>query len=328
MEKVIQGILGKLETGDVQAHGNMTVVPLFIAVDGGPKYQSLGKALAQGLLVITEVSEGGMVPELKVINKGDLPVLLLDGEELAEAKQNRMLNTTILLRKNSEMVIPVSCTEHGRWSYVSKTFDESGNVVHRRLRRDHVASVHASLREGRQYRGDQAQAWDGIARIAEEAAAPTATGAMRDVFAARESDLEGYTGAFRCAAGQKGMAVVVNGEVAGVDFLSHGPVFEELFPKLVRSYAMDALLQKGNKGGGDAVSQVKGFLEKAGACEESRYKSAGHGWDHRFEGLTVVGSALVSRAAVIHPALFPKDENGGTQTGRMSSASQRRRFRQ
>ena len=60
---------------------------------------------------------------------------------------------------------------------------------------------------------------------------------MRDVFAAREAELEGYTDALRYAAGQKGMAVVVNGEVAGMDLLSQGPVFKELFPKLVRSYA-------------------------------------------------------------------------------------------
>ena len=44
--------------------------------------------------MITEVSEGGSVPELRVVNKGDARILVLDGEELRGAKQNRVLNTT------------------------------------------------------------------------------------------------------------------------------------------------------------------------------------------------------------------------------------------
>ena len=36
---------------------------------------------------------------------------MLAGEEPVGAKQNRILNTTILLKKHSETTIPVSCTK-------------------------------------------------------------------------------------------------------------------------------------------------------------------------------------------------------------------------
>ena len=92
------------------------------------------EAIECSLLTVTEVSEGGHVPELKVINRGDKPVLLIDGEELVGAKQNRVLNTTILLKEKSETVIPVSCTEHGRWSYKSGHFEESAYMMSANLR--------------------------------------------------------------------------------------------------------------------------------------------------------------------------------------------------
>jgi hypothetical protein len=70
--------------------------------------------MESGLFTVTVVSEGETVPELKVINKGGRAVLLLDGEELSGAKQSRVLNATNLMAAQTEVIIPVSCTEHGR----------------------------------------------------------------------------------------------------------------------------------------------------------------------------------------------------------------------
>ena len=133
MEKIIGDYLSSIELGDVQQHKNMAVFPLFTSLNHGPEYLTLKEALALGVLVITEISEGGSVPNLKAINKGDLPILLLDGEELAGAKQNRVLNTTILLKEHSETVIPVSCTEQGRWSYRSAEFADSDVIMAQKL---------------------------------------------------------------------------------------------------------------------------------------------------------------------------------------------------
>jgi hypothetical protein len=64
-----------------------------------------------------------------VVNRGNKPVFLVEAEDMAGAKQNRVLNTSILLKVVCETIIPVSCTGQGRWSYASKAFSESGNVV-------------------------------------------------------------------------------------------------------------------------------------------------------------------------------------------------------
>ena len=88
---------------------------------------------------------------------------------------------------------------------------------------------------------------------------------------------------------------------------------------------MDALLQQGEKGETGSVDVGRAFIEKTRQCKEEKFKSVGHGWDHRFEGPGIVGSALVHQEKVIHMAFFGMTE--GEKLGRMSSASRRRRYR-
>ena len=70
------------------------------------------------------------MPDLRVINETPHHILLFDGEELKGAKQNRILNTTILIAAGTSLDVPVSCTEQGRWSYDSAEFGSSGSLAH------------------------------------------------------------------------------------------------------------------------------------------------------------------------------------------------------
>lgn len=231
-----------MELGAFQSFENMAVFSLHFSGNGGPEYITLGEAMERGVLVVTEVSAGGLVPELMLENKGDFAFLILDGEELAGAKQNRVLNTTILVGPKSATKIPVSCTEHGRWSYVSNVFQESGNAMSPALRGINMRGVNSSLRAGRQYRGDQSAVWDGIDRMSVAADVQSATGAMRDVFEAKRAVLEHYLKSFTLETGQKGSLIFIGGEVAGLDFVSREQAYGVLHAKLIKSYAMEAML--------------------------------------------------------------------------------------
>ncbi len=231
-----------VELGAFQSFENMAVFPLRFSGNGGPEYITLGEALERGVLVVSEVSAGGSVPELMVENKGEAAVLILDGEELAGAKQNRVLNTTILVGPKSAAKIPVSCTEHGRWSYVSREFHASGNVMAPMLRQVNMERVHLSLRSGRRFEGDQLAVWDGIDRMHDEANVRSMTGAMQAVFEAKSTALEDYLKSFKLEGGQKGALVLIGGEIAGLDFVSRPEAYGLLHAKLVKSYAMEAML--------------------------------------------------------------------------------------
>lgn len=72
-------------------------------------------AYEQKLLTIREVNQNGVVNELIAESGAEIPILISEGEELIGAKQNRIVNVSVLLASKSKCTIPVNCTEAGRW---------------------------------------------------------------------------------------------------------------------------------------------------------------------------------------------------------------------
>jgi hypothetical protein len=174
----IQTFLGTLKQGGKQSHLNMTLIPLLASDAGDPDYIILEEALSQGVVDVTEVSQGGSVPDLKLINKSPSKLLVVDGEELVGAKQNRIVNASFLIASQTEITVPVSCVEQGRWAYRSQKFAYGEKVMPPSMRREHQKVVAMSLDEGVGYRSNQGMIWNEIALKSERMAAHSATGAM------------------------------------------------------------------------------------------------------------------------------------------------------
>jgi hypothetical protein len=325
MEAIIKGHIEGVKFGGLQVHGHVAVIPMISTNGSGPDYLTMKEALGSQLLMVTEVTEGGTVPELKVINRADKAVLLLDGEELSGAKQNRVLNTTILLKELSETLIPVSCTEHGRWSYRSSHFEESGHIMSAKLRRVKNASVHENLKSMHVHRSDQGAVWNEIADQARINKVSPATGAMKDVLEAKQQDLDTFLEHLPLVDNQNGLVVLVNGEVVGLDMISKASAFKILHPKLIRSYVIDALTEKPKEAKETPAQKADAFLKRIITCAEQRFDSVGHGQDYRYEGKKIVGSVLLHESTAIHMAFFQVTET--EKAGRMSSVSRRRAYR-
>lgn len=300
MERLITDFLTSIEFGEAQAYKNMSIVPLFLPDDRGPKYITLREAFSEKLLTVTEVDDSGLVPELNVVNVGDMAVLLLGGEELFGAKQNRVLNTSILVPPGSEMVIPVSCTEQGRWFYTSDLFSESGIVLNPSLRKIKSQSVTTSLKCARRFHSDQDAVWNGIYELSKRAEFLSSTDALKDIIESRDEDLEKYADAFELLAGQRGLFVCVNGKTVGFDLVSRESAYRNYHRKLIKSYAMDAAVENICSTGIASLEKVKKFLQEAICSTHRKYRSRGLGWDYRFEGEMLAGSALVCEGNAVH----------------------------
>src|SRR3990172_9949444 len=135
-------MIENLQIGEAVEHRGIVIAPLFPRRDPVAAYLTLDEALAGGLR-IRETSESGSVPELVVENPLAERVLLYDGEELVGAKQNRILNVSVLVEAKSSLRIPVSCVEQGRWSARSGAFEAAPHAASPELRHRKNAALHA-----------------------------------------------------------------------------------------------------------------------------------------------------------------------------------------
>jgi hypothetical protein len=163
MDTVIKNYLEQLKIGRKQSYKNLALYPLLSTCSLGLEYPLLDEALNKNLIEIVEKDRGGSVPELRVMNKSPKMILILDGEELVGAKQNRIVNTTILVKGNATIVIPVSCVEHGRWSYDTPQFHSKKRMMSSNLRAMKSEQVNYSIKSSGEFRSDQSAIWDGIA---------------------------------------------------------------------------------------------------------------------------------------------------------------------
>jgi hypothetical protein len=282
----------------------LTMVPLVSDRVSDADYLVLDEALERGWVEITESSDAGQVPELKVVNRGDMAVLLLDGEQLVGAKQNRVLNLTILVPPHHSKTIPVSCVESGRWRRTSNSFGSSPYAHYAEGRAAKMRQVTSSLRASGVRRSDQQAVWNDIAEKSARLAVPSDTAAMLVMYESMDYSLADFVAAFPPADRQVGAVFLVNGRLAGLELFDAPSTWRKLSPKLVRSYALDAIDHQ-DQAGAPAVSSVgRTLIEAVMSSTSSVFPALGEGEDVRLSGSDITGAALVARGRAIHVSAF------------------------
>ncbi|MGQ0547365.1 MAG: ARPP-1 family domain-containing protein, partial [Betaproteobacteria bacterium] len=237
----IRDALAAVRLGAPQVHRNLALFPLASSRDQPPGYLLLDEALERKLARVTEVSEAGRVPELAFENGSAEKILLVDGDELAGAKQNRIVNLSILVGAGQKLVIPVSCVEQGRWSYRSRDFAPAHRTLFAKARAKKAVQVSESLMARRSRDADQGEIWSDVSAKLSSFQVDSDTGAMSDAYLGRSRDLQAYAGAFRPEPRQRGAVVAIDGRPVGLELFDSAAAFSKYLPKLVRSYALDAL---------------------------------------------------------------------------------------
>ncbi len=331
MNQAVTEYLKSVSIGEKQSYKNLALFPLIGPDIALTDYLLLDDALKEHLIEVTELTQGGSVPELKVTNSSEKTVLLLDGEELVGAKQNRILNTTILVAGKTVVVIPVSCVEQGRWSYRSSVFCSEERVMPPSMRSSKATQVNYSLRHRGDFHSDQGAIWNDIQGKASRRDAPSPSMAMSEIYNKDRGSLEEYRKHFTPADNQVGALFLINGNVVGLDSFGKRSTFAKVFAKLLDSYALDAIDWLDPDRKKDEHNQdAQGFIAAVSSAQEEARRAVSLGTDIRFETPGLIGFALEYEQSILHLSAFAKAGEAGREdvSSRMQSFSRRRRNRE
>jgi hypothetical protein len=319
--------LAGINVGTPVTFGGLTVIPLFrdgSIVPPEPGYLLFEEAVARGAARVTELGGGGSVPELRFENLGEKPVLLLDGEELIGAKQNRVVNLTILAPAKQIIVIPVSCVEAGRWHAKTEDFQPAGHVMYSRARAAKAMQLSSSMAAGSGRRSNQPAIWDEIASKCEHLDANSPTQAMKAIYDSRSSAIDEYVRAFDWVPLQAGLIFALGPDNIGLDLMDHPHAMRAMLPKLVRSYALDAL--EAPHLAPATIAAATEFILRIGRAEALKRPAVGIGEDVRLTGNGISGASLWAEERHIHVCAFttPGAPGNGEFRTRMSRPARRR----
>jgi hypothetical protein len=297
-------LLPTFRVGEPLRYDGLCVFPLFAQPAGQVDYRLADEALAGGAATVQEISESGWVPDLVVDNKSDARLLFLEGQELIGAKQNRILNTSVLVAAHSKLKIPVTCVEQGRWRYSTRHFSASGSYAPAKLRRALKASVGRSVKDKRGHRADQGEIWEEVEALHCAMGVESASSAMSDAFVSYQDRIDEYRDALKYVDGACGLAVGVAGRIVSVDFFDKPATCQRIWDRLLSGVVFDALSAPTTDHEATAAD-VEAMLSAAGDFSWQPVDTVGEGNEYRADSPRGDhASALVADGIVVHGSVM------------------------
>lgn len=300
MPHLIAEYLETLKIADPVTHGRLAMYPLLTEHDRAPDYLTLDQALADGLCEVRELTDAGHVNRLVLVNHADRPILLLDGDLLIGARQNRVLNLTLLAPAQAKTQLPVSCVEQGRWSYASeRRFRAADRACSVRTRAIKAASVTEQKRRHHRSDADQYAVWQEIRAKSARMAVHSQTENLDELYDPWTKALADQVHAFSPQPQQVGAVFTLDGRILGLDLFDCPSTLARVLPRLVQGYGLEAF-DPIHAAEAAQDPAVEAFLSRLKAAQPSLHPAAGLGQDGRIDNADLGASALLHEGRVMH----------------------------
>jgi len=267
-------------------------------------YSTLDEALEAHWIEVVESTEAGQVSRIKIINRSTQMVFLMAGEQLVGCKQNRVMNSSIMVPPRAEMALPVTCVERGRWGYSSSAFSSARTSSHYALRAMMTRQASQSYRSAGVPMSDQKKVWGEVSRKLGAMGSPSSSDAMQDVYRNYDLKLRELEEKLPAPSDCNGAVFIIAGSIVGADFFDDADTLRKLWPKLIRSCSIDALERPARNERSTSVHEISSWLEASASATQESFPSPGMGLDVRIEGKDVLGASLVIDDHPVHMELF------------------------
>lgn len=306
LERSIRNFLSSIEVDEMLVEGQLQVFGLVWPDGDGPDYRTLDEAIALEKLEVKEVSQAGSVPRIRVINHLDTPIFLMAGEQLVGAKQNRVLNVSILLSARADLELPVSCVEQGRWSYRGPRFESKQSSSHYGLRAMMAKKVHESYRVQGTPDSDQREVWGEVARMLSRHQTESPSGALDAIYEKEAPRLDQATERLQPRVEWSGAVFCLGDRIVGLDLFDRPATLQKQWAKLTRAYALDVLDRKEEP----CVprNRVSEWIRGSASALIDLFPSTGLGVDCRLESNRHFGAILVVGGRPVHLEMFYEEE--------------------
>jgi hypothetical protein len=275
-------------------------------------------------------SGGAQVNQLVLINRGKKPLLLLAGEIVSGGKQDRIIGKDRIVPTGAEpLPLDVFCVEHGRWTDGADRFGAGEMMVHPSVREkaaveQNQSEVWAAVRAGST--AEAAEVSSGTATVAPAPPRALSPDAISSVIA-EDAPTESYrkiyasspVGAsverfadeidrrFRRATAELkgehvvGVVVAYGSEVAWSDVFASPQLFEAYWPKLLRSYVVEALARPAQAGKA-SLDDARDFLRPMKGHIREESEPGVYIWREQSDGreAAIELEALEPRAIPLH----------------------------
>ena len=207
----------------------------------------------------------GEVNRLMVLNRSGRPLYLMPGEVIYGGKQDRTIATeAIILAGDKPVPVDVYCVEEGRWEgrMAAEQVEMLANITDGEQTGETAEKLAAEANRGKfvtkagnlskqsryavQAGKGQATVWGSVGVANQDAGVQTSSNA----FTANYADpgvlkrLKTYIDRLQAPVAEQkqvvGAIVAINGKVEAVDVFGSTPLFRKLWPKLLKSHALDA----------------------------------------------------------------------------------------
>ena len=274
----------------------------------------------------------GDVNRLWIINRSGKPLYLMPGEIIVGGKQDRTLAKEMIIAPDGKPVeLEVFCVEHGRWSGRNRAetvavLQAVAGTPGQPVDRETLQAMSGEANQGKFVAGGgslnkssrrvvqegkgQGEVWDAVGEVNEKSGAKTRSGAFTANYADRDvvQRFQAYLDQLQAPVTRQrqvvGVIVAINGKVEAADVFGSTPLFLKFWPKLLKSYALDAATESGKDQKACTVADAQAFLDKAMKAEVKQ-EAAGPGGltvTHRDSKEVVSFSAKAADKAAAQPS--------------------------